>query len=120
VSPEADLTEWNMDMNTENSGPILERMVRTICFSSDLSTPQALSCDIKSLNFVKILVILEAFWIQSEKFHLQHVSPHLILFSKEPFQGGPIFIQSLIGRYVKKEIGRNKTANCFECFIHSI
>jgi hypothetical protein len=54
VAPEVNLTEWNVDTNTENSGPILERMVRTICFSSfDLSTPQALSCDSKSLNFVK-------------------------------------------------------------------
>jgi hypothetical protein len=54
VAPEANLTVWNVDTNTENSGPSLERMVRTICFSSfDLSTPQALSCDSKSLNFVK-------------------------------------------------------------------
>jgi hypothetical protein len=54
VALEANLTVWNVDMNTKNSGPILERMVRTICFSSfDLSTPQALSCDSKSLNFVK-------------------------------------------------------------------
>jgi hypothetical protein len=45
------LTKWNVEMNKENSGPILERMVRTICFSSDLSIPQALSCDSKSLNF---------------------------------------------------------------------
>jgi hypothetical protein len=42
------------------------------------------------------------------------------MFSKEPFPGGPSFIGSLTERYVKKEIGRNKTANCFECFIHSI
>jgi hypothetical protein len=47
------LTEWNVDMNKENSGPILERIVRTICFSLDVSTPQTLSCDSKSLNFVK-------------------------------------------------------------------
>ena len=37
-----------------NSITSLERMVRTICFSSlDLSTPQALSCNSKSLYFVK-------------------------------------------------------------------
>jgi hypothetical protein len=54
VDPEANLTEWNVDMNTENLGLSLERMVRSICFSSlDLSTPQALSCDSKSLYFVK-------------------------------------------------------------------
>jgi hypothetical protein len=48
------LIVWNVDTNTENLGPSLERMVRTICFSSfDLSTPQDLSCDNKSLNFVK-------------------------------------------------------------------
>jgi hypothetical protein len=54
VAPKANLIVWNVDMNTDNSGPRLEIMVRTICFSSiDLSTLQALSCDSKSLNFVK-------------------------------------------------------------------
>jgi hypothetical protein len=63
VAPEVNLTVWNVDTNTENSGPSLERMVRTICFSSvDLSTPQALSCDSKSLNFVK------KYWILSKLF----------------------------------------------------
>jgi hypothetical protein len=64
--------------------------------------------------------MIKIFWIQCEKLHLQHVSPHLIMFSKDPFQGGSGFIGSLTGRYVKKEIGRNKTANCFECLIHAI
>jgi len=36
------------------------------------------------------------------------LSPHLILFFKEPFQGGLGFIGNLTGRYKKKEIGRNK------------
>jgi hypothetical protein len=54
MAPEENLTVWNVYTNTENSGPIIEIMVRTICFSSfDLSTPQALSYDNKSLNFVK-------------------------------------------------------------------
>jgi hypothetical protein len=54
VAPEANLTVWNVDTNIENSGKILERMVRAICFSSaNLSTPQALICDSKYLNFVK-------------------------------------------------------------------
>jgi hypothetical protein len=54
VDLEANMIEWIVDMNTENSGPSLEKKVRTNCFSSfDLSTPQALSCDSKSLNFVK-------------------------------------------------------------------
>jgi hypothetical protein len=58
VDPEVNMIVWNVDMNIDNLGPRLERMVRTICFSSfDLSTPQALSCDSKSLNFVK------DFWI---------------------------------------------------------
>jgi hypothetical protein len=122
VALEVNMTVWNVDTNTENSGPSLERMVRTICFSSfDLSTPQALSCDSKSLNFVKKSWILsKIFGSNVSKFHLQHVSPHLILFSKDPFQGGPGFIGSLTRRYVKKEIGRNKTANCSECLIHAI
>jgi hypothetical protein len=47
------MTEWNVDTNSENSGPILERMVRIICFSLDLSTSQDLSCDSKSLYLVK-------------------------------------------------------------------
>ena len=54
VAPEVNLTVWNVDTNIENSVPSFEIMVRTICFSSfNLSTPQALSCDNKSLNFVK-------------------------------------------------------------------
>jgi hypothetical protein len=54
VAPKENLTKWNVDTNTENLGLSLERMVRTICFFSlDLSTPQALSCDSKSLYFVK-------------------------------------------------------------------
>ena len=60
----------------------------------------------------EILEIVEAFWIQCEKLYLQYVSPHIILFSKNRFHGGPGFIGSLIGRYVKKEIERNKIANC--------
>jgi hypothetical protein len=63
VAPEVILTEWNVDTNIENSGPILERMERTICFSSlYISTPQALSCDNKSLNFVN------KYWILSKLF----------------------------------------------------
>jgi hypothetical protein len=59
VALEANLIEWNVDMNIDNLGPSLERMVRTICFFSfDLSTPQDLSCDSKSLNFVKKYWIL--------------------------------------------------------------
>jgi hypothetical protein len=54
VALEENLNEWNVDTNIENLGPILERMVRTIFFSSlDLSTSQALSCDNKSLYLVK-------------------------------------------------------------------
>ena len=54
VAPKVNMTVWNVDTNTKNSIPILERMVRTICFSYfDLSTLQSLSCDSKSLNFVK-------------------------------------------------------------------
>jgi hypothetical protein len=57
------MNKWNVEMNTDNLGPSLERMVRTICFSSlDLSTTQALSCDSKSLNFVK------KYWILSKIF----------------------------------------------------
>jgi hypothetical protein len=63
VALEVNMTVWNVDMNTENSGPKLERMVRTICFSSfDLSTLQALSSNSKSLNFVK------KYWIFSKLF----------------------------------------------------
>ena len=63
VAPEVNMTVWNVDTNTENSRPILERMVRNICFSSfDLSTMQALSCDSKYLNFVK------KYWILSKIF----------------------------------------------------
>jgi hypothetical protein len=32
MAPEANLTEWNVNKETDNSGPSLERMVRTICF----------------------------------------------------------------------------------------
>jgi hypothetical protein len=54
VAPEANLIEWNADTNTENLGQSLERMMRTICFSSlYLLTSQALICDSKSLYFVK-------------------------------------------------------------------
>jgi hypothetical protein len=36
------------------------------------------------LEFCKeILDIVEDFWIQCEQFHLQNVSPHLILFAKK-------------------------------------
>ena len=66
VALEANLTVWNVDTNTKNSGPSLERMVRTICFSSfDLSISQALSCDSKSLNFVKKSWILSVSVYQS-------------------------------------------------------
>jgi hypothetical protein len=54
---------WNIDTNTKHLGPRLDRMVRTICFSSFyLSTLQALSCDSKLLNFVK------KYWILSKIF----------------------------------------------------
>ena len=33
VAPEVNMIVWNVDTNTNNSGPSLERMVRTICFS---------------------------------------------------------------------------------------
>jgi hypothetical protein len=115
------LIVWNVDMNTENLGPILERMVRTICFSSfDLSTPQDLSCDSKFLKFVKKSWIFSKPFGSNVTLHLQHVSPHLILFSKEHFQCGIGLIGSLTGRYVKKEIGGNKIANCSKCLIHVI
>jgi hypothetical protein len=52
VALEENLNELNVDTNTKNLGPSLERMVRTICFSSYLSTPQALSCDNKYVYFV--------------------------------------------------------------------
>ena len=82
---EANMTVWNVDTNTENSGPSLERMVRTSCFSSfDLSTPQDLSCDSKSEFCKEILDIIEDFWIQCENIHLQHMSPHIIMFPKSP------------------------------------
>jgi hypothetical protein len=54
VDPKVNLTVWNVYTNTYNSGPSLDRMLRTICFSSfNLLTSQALSCNNKSLNFVK-------------------------------------------------------------------
>jgi hypothetical protein len=65
----------------------------------------------------EILEIVEVFWIQSEKFHLENVSPHLILFSKNPFHGGPRFIGGFTRRYVKEEFRRNETANSSKRFI---
>jgi hypothetical protein len=51
--------------------------------------PASLDLQQQILIFGKeILDIVEGFWIQSEKFHLENVSPHLVLFSKNPFHGG--------------------------------
>jgi hypothetical protein len=68
----------------------------------------------------EILEIVEGFWIQSEKFHLEYMSPHLILFSKNSFHGGPDFIGGFTGGYVKEELRRNETANSSKRFIHPI
>jgi hypothetical protein len=74
VALKENLTKWNVDMNTDNSGPSLERMVRTICFSSlYLSNPQALSCDNKSLNFVN------KSWILSNHFGSNVISSTSIM-----------------------------------------
>jgi hypothetical protein len=68
----------------------------------------------------EILEIVEGFWIQSEQFHLEYVSPHLIMFAKKPFHGGLGFIGGFTGGYVKEEFKRNETANSSKRFIHSI
>jgi hypothetical protein len=83
-----------------------------------LSTPQALSCDNKSLYLVKtILDIVEGFWIQSDNFHLKHVSPHLVLFAKNSLHGILDIVGVFTRGYVKEELMRNKTANSSICFI---
>jgi hypothetical protein len=38
------------------------------------------------------------------------VSPHIILFSKNPFHGHLVFIGGFIGGYVTEEFKRNETA----------
>jgi hypothetical protein len=68
----------------------------------------------------EILEIVEGFWIQSEQFHLEHVSPHLILYAKNLFHGDPGFIGGFTGGYVKEEFMGNDTANSSKISIHSI
>jgi hypothetical protein len=48
------------------------------------------------------------------------MSPHLVMFAKNSFHGGPDFIGGFTGGYVKDEFKRNETANSSISFIHPI
>ena len=54
------ISEWNLDMNTKNFGPILLRIERTNC-SSFLSIPHCLHYLTRDLNFEKNCYMVSTF-----------------------------------------------------------